>query len=208
MRVTKGCPLCRGDVFGTFETGFYCKACNLMYRKRHVLFSEVRDETKLLITKHFSGFGPKETVETEQYETVLHIPEKERQSPDKKPRQHVRPQQAAPRPARASATPRTSTASPPQKPQAMKAKKKAKASGKRKATTKRPKPSKRTMRPKQQAQASKKKQTKKGPAGTSARPSLADHPAAALLGAAGSPPTGKKGKKQGKGKKPGLEDLL
>ncbi|MBR9693238.1 hypothetical protein GOV07_04925 [Candidatus Woesearchaeota archaeon] len=55
MRVTKGCPLCQGDVLGTGETGFYCKSCNLMFRKQHVEYKHLKREAKLLIQKHFSG---------------------------------------------------------------------------------------------------------------------------------------------------------
>ncbi len=55
MRVPKGCPLCAADVLGTFETGFYCQECNLMYRKRHVVFRHLREKTRARIREHFGG---------------------------------------------------------------------------------------------------------------------------------------------------------
>ncbi len=56
MRVPKGCPLCEGDVLGTMATGFYCKHCNLMFRKRHVRFKHYKREAQLTIKKHFTGY--------------------------------------------------------------------------------------------------------------------------------------------------------
>lgn len=56
MRVHKGCPLCENDVLGTSETGYYCKECNVIFRKEHIVFRHMKEETKRLITKHFSGF--------------------------------------------------------------------------------------------------------------------------------------------------------
>ena len=73
MRVTKGCPLCIGDVLGTYETGFYCKDCNMMFKKRHVIFKHVKAETRKLITKHFSGFGDEKKTPKEQ-ERKVEIP--------------------------------------------------------------------------------------------------------------------------------------
>ncbi len=204
MRVTKGCPLCRGDVFGTFETGFYCKACNLMYRKRHVLFSEVRDETRVLITKHFSGFGPKdrrEVVETEQFETAIDVPEKHGQKPEQEKTAKAS-QGPATRASRARTTEKKATLKKP-----------APRSKKPKPATKRAEPGKKTH-PAKREKATRKRRSAK--LATAPHPSLEDHPATALLEAAASPArpaapaASAKRKKKGKenGGKPGLEDLL
>ena len=58
MRVTKGCPICTGDVLGTAETGYYCKRCNLLFQKRHIVFKHAREEIHETIRKHFSIIEP------------------------------------------------------------------------------------------------------------------------------------------------------
>lgn len=57
MRVARGCPACGEDVIGTSETGYYCKACNLLFSKRHVVYKHAAEEVKALIHRHFSGYG-------------------------------------------------------------------------------------------------------------------------------------------------------
>lgn len=59
MKIIKGCPICEGNVFGTKETGYYCKHCNLLFESRHISFKNTRDELKRKIAHHFSGFEGK-----------------------------------------------------------------------------------------------------------------------------------------------------
>ena len=60
MRVPKGCPICQEDVMGTPETGFFCRRCNLIFRRQHIVFRYAREELKGLIDKHFGAYGKKE----------------------------------------------------------------------------------------------------------------------------------------------------
>lgn len=60
MRVTRGCPICEEDVIGTAETGYYCKACNVIFSKRRVVFKHAAEEVRALVHKHFSGYGQAE----------------------------------------------------------------------------------------------------------------------------------------------------
>ncbi len=53
MRVTKGCPICENDVLGERETGYYCKRCNLLFSRRHIVYRHVREETRAAIKNHF-----------------------------------------------------------------------------------------------------------------------------------------------------------
>jgi outer membrane biosynthesis protein TonB len=56
MRVHQGCPVCKEDVLGTRETGFYCKRCNLLFRHKHVNFKHMKEQVRKLIRHNFSGF--------------------------------------------------------------------------------------------------------------------------------------------------------
>ena len=57
MRIPKGCPLCEDDVLGTSETGYFCRRCNLIFKKHHIVFRHGREELKGLIDRHFDGYG-------------------------------------------------------------------------------------------------------------------------------------------------------
>jgi hypothetical protein len=57
MRVPHGCPLCEDDVLGTPETGFFCRRCNLIFKRRQVVFRHAKEHVKGLIDKHFTGYG-------------------------------------------------------------------------------------------------------------------------------------------------------
>jgi len=76
MRVTKGCPICEGDVLGTTETDYYCRRCNLLFTRRHIVFRHMRLEARRLINKHFSGYEdvPKEERIAEERVDVFAAP--------------------------------------------------------------------------------------------------------------------------------------
>jgi hypothetical protein len=57
MRVPHGCPLCEDDVLGTPETGFFCRRCNLIFKRRQIVFRHAKEHVKGLIDKHFTGYG-------------------------------------------------------------------------------------------------------------------------------------------------------
>ncbi len=63
MRVHKGCPVCSADVVGTKDTGFYCKECNIIYRRRHVNYRDAALEVKHLVIRHFSEVPRSEPTE-------------------------------------------------------------------------------------------------------------------------------------------------
>jgi|GEM_PF-6279617 len=64
MKVEKGCTICQGDVYGTKETGYYCKHCNLLFDSKQVNFSEVKKQLKEKINNHFENYEGKITEKT------------------------------------------------------------------------------------------------------------------------------------------------
>jgi len=62
MRITKGCPLCSTDVIGSWETGFYCKECNVIFRKRHVIFKHLKEDVRRTVLEHFTVEKPVQRV--------------------------------------------------------------------------------------------------------------------------------------------------
>ncbi|NJL44179.1 MAG: hypothetical protein HC945_02595 [Nitrosarchaeum sp.] len=52
--ITGGCPICGSDVRGTNTDGYYCKACNILFRRRNLARTHAKNEAQELLTHHFS----------------------------------------------------------------------------------------------------------------------------------------------------------